>query len=1292
MYLCRPSAMAKRLFMCSTALALSFSGSALAADFTWTGAVSTQWYTAGNWQSGGVPAVAAPGFGDNAEIDTLTNAPVIPSDSGTQQIGTLVIGAANTGQLTSAGAVNTDRVILGSASGSNGTLLLDGASGYFNANEYLIVGDGGAGAFTVSGGARAISTNSIVLGNAATGSATVTVTGSGSSLTTSSAGNNALRVGNAGAGALNVTSGARLETNQTLVGNAAGSSGEILVSGAGTQWEGYGDLTVGVDGTGTVRVENGADAISGSISIGTNSASSGNSVILSDASRWTVYNNVSIGGDVSNSGSGGAGQMSVLSGSVMTASAVLVGNVSGSTGTLSVDGAGSGLTISAGLRAGASGTGVMAISNGATVTADHALVGETASGDGTISVDGAGSSLSLTNGLVAGVAGAGSVTVDAGGALNTNGGVIGQDTASIGGVAVGNGSTWTNLSDMTVGGSGTGVLAVTDGGAVTSRTTVLGATSTGLGLAGVAGSGSLWAINGDLSIGESGMAVLAIADGGQVTSTASVIGNLEGSVGGVGIDGSGSSWVVEGPLRVGAQGTGALSVSNGGTVSASSLTLAESAGSAAVLTIGGASGAAAEAAGNVNVDEVRFGAGAAALVFNHTGSDYIFAPLIDGEGTISVESGTTRLTADNTNTGMTEILASAELRVGDGETSGTLGGDVEIASGGTLAFDRADDIEFRGTISGEGTLEKDGSGSLRLDATYDDFTGTASVTQGALFVDGDIAKASVSVADGALIGGAGTIGTTTVSTGGIFQSGDRNGALTVNGDLTFGPDAFYRAFIQENYDVAVVTGDVTFDDTALSIDFGSGAALQKNYTLLTAGSISGNYDVSYPELPSHFRGTVSEQDNSLLFALAYVGGDYSFSRLGQGVNTQLVNAFNDGMALSGTLSSAMLLDGNAYEAAMTTLGGEVGVNGTMLASLGMQDFLRRASNPERLISAWRPISRDDDSDDDLAIRGTTSALAYWAVPGDTAYGSAYGGPVQWDWAAQNRSLTYRPLSTANSAWLEYNGQTGRVDGDYAAGNSGADLSGSTFDGGYLAALSDSAKIGIVIGGGRTVYDQTDQDGKATDTSFRMALNAVGETAQGLYGTAAIGFGVDSMETERTVSFGDTTDRLRGSYSATTVGGRVEAGGRIGNDAVAFIPFAAASAVYTGVPGYDEEVVSGTGQSALSYSDTNLFRGTVEAGLGFDTGAGQELRNFAFNGRVSYVYHYGNSGGGDATFISLPGYGFTITGNAPKGSAVAANIGARFQLSSQADLSINAYGEWAADYAALIASAKLRYIW
>jgi fibronectin-binding autotransporter adhesin len=85
----------------------------------------------------------------------------------------------------------------------------------------------------------------------------------------------------------------------------------------------------------------------------------------------------------------------------------------------------------------------------------------------------------------------------------------------------------------------------------------------------------------------------------------------------------------------------------------------------------------------LNAAVVAFGTGSGTLNFNHTASNYVFAPTVTGNGAVNVLSGTTTLTAANTYTGETTISAGM-LNITNSSALGSTAGGTTVASGATL--------------------------------------------------------------------------------------------------------------------------------------------------------------------------------------------------------------------------------------------------------------------------------------------------------------------------------------------------------------------------------------------------------------------------------------------------------------------------------------------------------------------------------------------------------------------------------------------------------------------------------
>ncbi len=91
-------------------------------------------------------------------------------------------------------------------------------------------------------------------------------------------------------------------------------------------------------------------------------------------------------------------------------------------------------------------------------------------------------------------------------------------------------------------------------------------------------------------------------------------------------------------------------------------------------------------------------------------------------------AGTLVLTAANNYSGQTTVSAGT-LQIGNGGTTGSIGG--SIANNAAVVFDRSNDISYYGIISGTGTLEKKGAGTLIL-AGLNSYSGGTTVSEGTL--------------------------------------------------------------------------------------------------------------------------------------------------------------------------------------------------------------------------------------------------------------------------------------------------------------------------------------------------------------------------------------------------------------------------------------------------------------------------------------------------------------------------------------------------------------------------------
>jgi T5SS/PEP-CTERM-associated repeat protein len=156
-----------------------------------------------------------------------------------------------------------------------------------------------------------------------------------------------------------------------------------------------------------------------------------------------------------------------------TANNIILGVTAPDSGILSVGGPGT-LAASGNLLIGGFGSGALNITNGGAVSNLLGVIGASSGSTGAVTVDGAGSTWTNSDNLFVGGAGSGTLNIINGGAVSNGIGEIAFQLGSTGTVTVdGIGSTWTNSGDLFVGSGGTATLSIANGGTVSAVGTSL---------------------------------------------------------------------------------------------------------------------------------------------------------------------------------------------------------------------------------------------------------------------------------------------------------------------------------------------------------------------------------------------------------------------------------------------------------------------------------------------------------------------------------------------------------------------------------------------------------------------------------------------------------------------------------------------------------------------------------------------------------------------------------------------------------------------------------------------------
>ncbi|MEL5562479.1 autotransporter outer membrane beta-barrel domain-containing protein [Serratia nevei] len=256
-------------------------------------------------------------------------------------------------------------------------------------------------------------------------------------------------------------------------------------------------------------------------------------------------------------------------------------------------------------------------------------------------------------------------------------------------------------------------------------------------------------------------------------------------------------------------------------------------------------------------------------------------------------------------------------------------------------------------ISGHGGLTKQGIGTLVLTGN-NTYAGPTLVNQGRLAVNGSITSA-VSVQNGGIVGGSGTVGSLTARQGGTVAPGNSIGTLNVAGNVSFEPGSRYAVEVGPNgqSDRIQSGGSATIGGGEVAVTLENSAnllaqsevrsLLGQQYTILSAQQgVSGQFDAV--ALNYLFLGTgLSYQPTGVTLSVGRNGT--GFASVAQTPNERAVAAAADALAAGNPVYESLLGSGTAGEArqAFRQLSGQIHAD---IASALVNDsrYLREALN------------------------------------------------------------------------------------------------------------------------------------------------------------------------------------------------------------------------------------------------------------------------------------------------------------------------------------------------------------
>lgn len=303
--------------------------------------------------------------------------------------------------------------------------------------------------------------------------------------------------------------------------------------------------------------------------------------------------------------------------------------------------------------------------------------------------------------------------------------------------------------------------------------------------------------------------------------------------------------------------------------------------------------------------------GTGQFVKNGSGT-FTLSGTITAGGNVTINEGTFRLgasdrIADNrfVAMGLTGILDLNGFNETIGGLSGSAANRILLGNGTLTTGGLNIDGSFFGAITGNGSLVKEGTATLKLERT-NTYTGATNVNAGRLLINGSITS-NVTVANGATVGGTGTINsgnTLTVQSGGTVAPGTSPGILN-SGNVTLQSGAAFNVELNgttvgTQYDQLNVTGTVTIEsnvtltaslgftpspgDTFVIINNDGSDAISGTFNGLAQGALLSLGGEKFHIVYNHNSGDGNKNDVALIANRAPVVNNQSFSISESGTN------------------------------------------------------------------------------------------------------------------------------------------------------------------------------------------------------------------------------------------------------------------------------------------------------------------------------------------------------------------------------------------------------------------------
>jgi autotransporter-associated beta strand protein len=691
----------------------------------------------------------------------------------------------------------------------------------------------------------------------------------------------------------------------------------------------------------------------------------------------------------------------------------------------------------------------------------------------------------------------------------------------------------------------------------------------------------------------------------------------------------------------------------------------------------------------------------------------------------------------------TITLQGGSLTVGNGGTTGRIEGNVALAAGTRLGFNRSDALVYFGTISGAGGLVKQGDGALTLTAAHS-FTGPTVIEGGALLLSdgGSLAGSALAV------GAAGVFDISTNTPTGTSLAGLTGAGIVRLGanELAIrGGDGTFSGSITDGGEAGGTGGRLLIDNGArLNLTGAStytGLTTVRSGTLLVNGSLAspvsveaggllggngtvGSTTVAGTVSPGNSIGTLNVSGNLVLLS-----GSVTVMEV-QGSAADRINVSGTA-SLAGTLRLVPVGSGFTFNTPLVLVnaaGGRTGAFDSVSTSgsfgPGVSPEVTLTANGVTLVLQSQPLGPSlspDTPENVTAVVGAVDGRTGDASPffnllnapsgltraaANQLTGEVGTAPAAISQLAASQFLAamldgarLRRGSYSSdqpySVWVAATGGYGRNAGDGSAGSATRETSAAGSAVGTDMRLGAGTTLGFALGGG--------QGNARLDGGLGRAS---GQVAQGglfgshWFGPLFLGFAgsMTRMEADTSRSISVLNSAARADTTPRTWSTRLEAAyemARIG--AFTPIPAFAYQGHWTRSDGYSESVTGAAPQAGLTVQPNTQATTRTEIGMGGEYELGQTTAlgrslgvNFRLVGRLAWAHYFDREAGMLSNFAGERNTSFVTRGARPDRNAALLGAGLEATLANRITFHARMEGEFSSNVTTVGGTARLRY--